>query len=85
MISKPKSKSEAGAVRRAWQAWKVIAHKIGDFQARVILTLLYFLPLAPFALVVKYSSDPMAIKPGSPKGWRPVPDTGSAAEAARQF
>jgi hypothetical protein len=86
MTTKQQLKPKAGPLRRAWQTWKAIAHKIGDFQARVILTILYFLPLAPFALAVKWSTDPMAIKPGTLKGWRPAPDIGPPVEAAaRQF
>jgi hypothetical protein len=52
-----------------WVAWKRIARKIGDFQARVLLTIFYFILLAPFALIVRYTSDPLAIKSGTPPGW----------------
>lgn len=80
------AKPDPGALRRAWRAWKAIARRIGDFQARAILTVLYFVPLAPFALAVKWMTDPMAIKPDTPKGWRPTPDPGPPAQtAARQF
>lgn len=51
--------------------WKRLAKKIGDFQARIILTLFYFLVVGPFALLVQHCSDPLAIKPGTPRGWRP--------------
>jgi hypothetical protein len=50
-----------------WSRWKSIAHKIGDFQARGILSVFYFIVLAPFALGVKILSDPLQLK--SPKGW----------------
>ncbi|HKD68837.1 MAG TPA: hypothetical protein VKB84_18480 [Candidatus Binataceae bacterium] len=52
-----------------WAAWKKIARKIGDFQARILLTIFYFVLLAPFALVVRRTSDPLAIKPGAQRGW----------------
>jgi hypothetical protein len=55
-------------VSRFWTKWKSIAHKIGNFQARLILVLFYFLILAPFALLVK-RSDPLGIKKNSPHGW----------------
>jgi len=72
-------------VPRVWRYWKRIARRIGDIQARVVLTLLYFLPLAPFALAVKWGTDPMAIKRHTPKGWRPTGDAGYPAGASRQF
>ena len=85
MTTKQTEKGLASLLRHAWRAWKVIARKIGDFQARLVLTVLYFLPLAPFALAVKWSTDPMAIKRATPKGWRPIPDAEAADSAARQF
>lgn len=56
--------------RHLWEQWKRIARRIGDFQARVLLILFYFVILAPFALVVRWATDPLAIKPGTLKGWR---------------
>jgi hypothetical protein len=56
-------------VRELWAAWKRIARKIGDFQARVLLTVFYFVFLAPFALVMSRTSDPLALKPGTARGW----------------
>jgi len=50
-----------------WQGWKSVAHKIGDFQARLILTIFYFVVLAPFAMGVRIFSDPLQLK--SRKGW----------------
>lgn len=45
-----------------WVRWKRVAQKIADFQARVLLTLLYFLVAAPFGTAVRLFSDPLAIK-----------------------
>jgi len=72
-------------IRRGWQSWTRIARRIGDAQARLVLSLIYFLPLAPFALAVKWATDPMAIKPHTPKGWRPTGDPGYPASARQQF
>jgi hypothetical protein len=52
-----------------WSRWKAIAHKIGEFQSRLILTLFYFVIFAPFALGVKIFSDPLQIK--NDGGWLP--------------
>ena len=55
--------------KRIWQWWVPIAHKIGNFQARLILTVFYFTMLVPFALLVKLFTDPLRIKPKTKKGW----------------
>ena len=55
--------------RRLWEWWKRVARKIGDFNARVILTLFYFLLLMPFALLLKLFTDPLEIKKNAHKGW----------------
>jgi hypothetical protein len=58
-----------GGIKELWAAWKRIARKIGDFQARVLLTIFYFVLLAPFALIVRRTSDPLAMKTGAQRGW----------------
>lgn len=65
----------------------MLARAVGDIQARVLLTLFYFVILGPFALVVRWASDPLAIKAGAPHGWRPREDgKGDPTErATRQF
>lgn len=49
-------------LRRAWQAWKRIAHAIGNFQARVLLTIFYAVLVFPFGIVARLFSDPLRIK-----------------------
>lgn len=57
-----------------WRAllnwWKRFGRRLGDFQARALLIVFYFVFLGPFALVVRWLSDPLTIKARSPKGWR---------------
>jgi len=55
--------------KRIWEWWKPVAHKIGNFQARVILTVFYFTIFVPFAILVKLFTDPLRIKPKTKKGW----------------
>ncbi len=55
--------------KRIWQWWVPIAHKIGNFQARLILTVFYFTMFMPFAILVKLFTDPLRIKPKTKKGW----------------
>jgi hypothetical protein len=74
------------AARTLWRGWKRIAKKIGDFQARLLLEVLYFALLWPFALAVRWRSDPLALK-GTTGGWR-LRATEQATEmdrALRQF
>jgi hypothetical protein len=75
------------AVRRLWEWWKPIAMKIGDFQARMILSFFYFVVLAPFALAVRWASDPLAIKGRNPPVWGEMKMEGGAdlEQASRQF
>jgi hypothetical protein len=51
------------------------------------MTLFYFVFLAPFGLAVRLGADPLAIKPGSPRGWaeRGAGADGELERARRQF
>ena len=72
---------------RAWARWKAIAHVIGNFQARVLLSLFYFLVVPPFALIVKVWKDPLRLRlHRGTSGWieRPAAETSSEA-GRRQF
>lgn len=44
---------------RLWRKWKALAWKIGNFQARVLLSLLYFTLLLPFGVGLRLLSDPL--------------------------
>jgi hypothetical protein len=57
------------SLKTAWQAWKFLGRKFGDFQARLILSIFYFMIIAPFSLLVRFFSDPLSLKPGTAKGW----------------
>jgi hypothetical protein len=77
----------ASLIRILWVRWKKIARIIGDFNARVILTLFYFIFLAPFALAVRYLSDPLAIKNKSAPSWgiKSQAEEPLTEQAKRQF
>jgi hypothetical protein len=77
----------SAAMRSLWERWKRFGRKIGDIQARLLLTFFYFVLMSPFALALRRWSDPLAIKSGSPRGWQPkVEQDGSSVEkATRQF
>ncbi len=70
---------------RLWARWKTFAQKIGDFQARVILTLLYFVIFGPMALVVRVLKDPLRIKHAPQASvWLPKPAEDTSVEVARR-
>jgi len=73
--------------RKLWEGWKRVGKKIGNFQARLLLALFYAIFLAPFALMLRWLSDPLAIKPGSKRGWLPRSEQPDSKEqqAKRQF
>lgn len=75
------------ALARAWACWKVVAHHIGNFQARLLLSVVYFVIVPPFAVTVKIFRDPLALR--APRGEsfgvvRQAPDDASRA-GRRQF
>ena len=70
-------------LKKAWAVWKRIAHKIGDFQARVLLTVIYAVLILPFGLVVRWFSDPLNIKK-PPLRWFDHPHETSNLQQARQ-
>lgn len=58
-------------VRRAWEGWKRFGRKVGDLQARVFLTIFYFVILAPFGVAMR-AVDPLGLRHAG-HGWRPRP------------
>ena len=70
---------------RLWERWKVLAQRIGDFQARVILTLVYFVILGPMAIVLKLLRDPLGLKPPAGSSiWVSKPAHEDSLEASRR-
>lgn len=69
IIPQGRGRRVVGSARQLWEQWKRIARKIGDFQARALMTVFYFVILGPVALAIRWRSDPLAIKPSTPRGW----------------
>ena len=53
------------ATNAAWSRWKAFAHRIGSFQARLLLTIVYFTLVVPFASILRLTSHPFRTP-----GWR---------------
>lgn len=51
-----------GIAKRLWAAWKILAHRIGNFQARILLTVIYAVAVLPFGVLVRLFSDPLRIR-----------------------
>ena len=49
-------------LKRTQRTWKRVAHAIGNFQARVLLTVFYGIIIFPFGIVARLFSDPLRIK-----------------------
>ena len=45
-----------------WDRWKTFSKRLGSFQSRSLLSLFYFIITFPFALGVKFFSDPLRLK-----------------------
>jgi hypothetical protein len=48
-------------LRHLLQEWKILSGYIGDFQARLLLTIFYFTALFPIGILLYLLSDPMQI------------------------
>jgi hypothetical protein len=72
---------------RLWGRWKAIAHALGNFQARLLLSLLYFVLIPPFALIVRGLMDPLQFRRHPRESfWLPSPAKGQGlTDARRQF
>jgi len=73
-------------LRIIWGTWKRIGQFIGDFVARVVLSLFYFTLFVPFAVGVRLFSDPLGMRKHNPSRWleRTTRDS-SLHDARRQF
>ena len=69
-----------------WHGWKEFGQFLGDWLARVVLTIFYFTVLIPFGIGVRLLSDPLHIKTKATPFWRPR-TTGDQElkEVLRQF
>ena len=74
-------------IKKLWENRKILGHKVGNFQARLILTIFYFIVICPFAAVVKFVSKPLRLKVLHTSNWLAQPGGGDdiMARARRQF
>lgn len=70
-------------LKRLWEAWKRAAHWIGNFQARVFLTILYCVLVLPFGVAVRLLADSLRVK-RRPAAWQDHPEDPATMEWARR-
>lgn len=71
-----------------WQAWKAFARRMGNYQGRVFMALLYFTVVLPFGAAATFLGDPLGIKrKRSASNWQPkqMSVKPSIEEAGRQY
>jgi hypothetical protein len=73
-------------MRLFWQKTQQILHKIGDFQARLLLTLLYAVLILPVGVALRLSEDTLNACPKKNAGtyWQPRKELDSALRHARR-
>jgi hypothetical protein len=59
-----------------WKVWPSLAHAFGNFQARLLLTIIYGIFVFPFGMIVRLFGDPLRIKK-TPTQWLNHPDEAS--------
>ncbi len=60
-------------LKSLWRGWLRVAKTIGHVQSLVILTVVYFVVIAPFALAIRFVSKPLGLR-GAPS-WHWLPRT----------
>ena len=72
-------------LRRFWEGWKRFGQMMGDFVARVVLTLFYFTIFLPFGLGVRLFGDVLSMKEyGKTPQWLKRKTTDLTLEDARK-
>lgn len=73
-------------INEIWSRWKSFARLVGNIQARILFTVLYFSLIAPFGLVIRALADPLAVKHPAGSRWLPkATQPMDLDEARRQF
>jgi len=75
-------------LKRIWESWKKIALRIARFQTNLLLTLFYFLVLAPFGLLLRlFGWNPLESRQKDfqkSSNWKSVDQTELDLEAMRR-
>jgi hypothetical protein len=58
-------------LKALWRKWLVVAHAIGRVNSHIIMMLVYFVFMMPFAMAVRWFTDPLRLR--AEPGWQPLP------------
>lgn len=72
------------SLSRAWSGWKRVARAIGEFNSRVLLTLLYVVLLMPFGLGLRLFADPLRRRKPAASNWMVRAEAAAALDEARR-
>ncbi|MEW6051808.1 MAG: SxtJ family membrane protein [Candidatus Zixiibacteriota bacterium] len=76
-------------LRKLWDRWKRLAHRIGRFQTGVILTLVYFLVISPWGILMRlFGWDPLETRQSylrKPTNWKPMTDSEPDLDSMRRL
>ncbi len=68
-----------------WGAWQKFGQGIGDFIARVVLSVFYFTVFVPFGTGVRLFSDPLQLRPPTDgDSWQSRGEADTSLEAGRR-
>ena len=71
-------------LRRLWNAWLRFGRWLGDYVARVALTVFYFTVALPFGLLVSKTQDPLDLRRLT-GGWIRRPPEDATLDRARRL
>lgn len=69
-------------MRKIWDLWKRTAETIGDFQFKLLFSILYLLILTPLGLISSFFTDTLSKK--RPPKWTEIKDNTSTVEVMRR-
>lgn len=58
-------------LKALWRQWLVVAHAIGRVNSHIVMMLVYFVFMTPFALALRWFADPLRLR--AEPGWQPLP------------
>ena len=73
-----------GVLRQAWKKWRAFGKVMGDFVARIFMTVFYFTIAIPFGIGVRIFKDPLRLK-SKQANWLPRAEREESVEAARRL
>ena len=68
---------------KVWGKWLKVAHVIGNIQMVIALSLVYWLLLAPMAVILKLVSDPLALRHRGRARWEHRPSPPNVLDAIK--